>query len=166
MARPDPGGDVPALRPPCRHPICKAHRGLTPLGSLPIDDTVVRARVSPREDTGEPCFPQPEMGKPHSPSGLAIFPSLSGYTQTLPTMRSPSAIAGKTLPGTPSTRNLVVGAGAAEWVSHGDGVARVGLTRGVAYHQKEKANLNRLQKKLRSATAISSHRRPAPALWV
>jgi hypothetical protein len=57
-------------------PNLQAHRGLTPLGSLPIDDTVDRARVSPREDTGEPCIPQPEMGKPHSPSGLAIFPSL------------------------------------------------------------------------------------------
>ena len=62
-------------------------------------------------------------------------------------MRSPSAIAGKTLPRTPSTRNLVVGVGAVEGVSYGDGVARVGLTRGVVYHQKVKANLNRLQTK-------------------
>ncbi len=60
-------------------------------------------------------------------------------------MQSPSAIAGKTLPRTPSTRNLVVGVGAVEGVSYGDGVARVGLTRGVVYHQKVKANRNRLQ---------------------
>ena len=59
----------------------------------------------------------------------------------------PPTHAGKTLPRTPSTRNLVVGVGAVEGVSYGDGVARVGLTRGVVYHQKVKANLNRLQTK-------------------
>ena len=37
--------------------------------------------------------------------------------------------------------------GAVEGVSYGDGVARVGLTRGEVYHQLEKANINRLQQK-------------------
>ena len=69
-------------------------------------------------------------------------------------MRSPSAIAGKTLPGTPSTRNLVVGVGAVEGVSYGDGVARVGLTHGEVYHHSEKANINRLQTKKKGGTAV------------
>ena len=65
-------------------------------------------------------------------------------------MRSPSAIAGKTLPGTPSTRNLVVGVGAVEGVSYGDGVARVGLTRGEVYYQLEKANKNKKDPRVRT----------------
>ena len=69
MARPDPVGDVPALRPPLVDP--KAHRGLTPLGSLLIVDTVVQG-----QPTGRPWDSQPETGKPHPPAGLAKFPSL------------------------------------------------------------------------------------------
>ena len=92
-----------------------------------------------------PVFHSPKRGSLIPPPASRYSPRYSGYAQTLPTMRSPSAIAGKTLPRTPSTRNLVVGVGAVEGVSYGDGVARVGLTRGVVYHQKVKANLNRLQ---------------------
>jgi hypothetical protein len=69
MARPDPAGDVPALRPPLVDP--KAHRGLTSLGSLLIDDTVGQG-----QPTGRPCIPQPETEKPHPPSDLAKFPSI------------------------------------------------------------------------------------------
>ena len=141
MARPDPVGDVPALRPPLVDP--KAHRGLTSLGSLLIDDTVDRGQ--PHVATPNPTARNGEASSP--PPTSRNSPRYSGYAQTLPTMRSPSAIAGKTLPRTPSTRNLVVGVGAVEGVSYGDGVARVGLTRGVVYHQKVKANLNRLQTK-------------------
>jgi hypothetical protein len=102
------------------------------------------ARGSPR---GDPASHSPKRGSLTPPPTSRNSPRYSGYAQTLPTMRSPSAIAGKTLPRTPSTRNLVVGVGAVEGVSYGDGVARVGLTRGVVYHQKVKANLNRLQTK-------------------
>ena len=141
MARPDPAGDVPALRPPLVDP--KAHRGLTSLGSLLIDDTVGRGQ--PHGATPHPTARNGEASSPLRPREIPL--ATAGTPKPCRPCEVPRPSLGKPLPGTPSTRNLVVGVGAVEGVSYGDGVARVGLTRGVVYHQSEKANLNRLQSK-------------------
>ena len=139
-----PREDVPALRPPLVDPM--AHRGLTP----PRDPSGCCYGAT-GQPAGRPSKSQPETVKPLPPSGLAKFPSLQWVLSNPADHASPSAIAGKTLTGTPSTRNLVIGVGAVEGVSYGDGVARVGLTRGEVYHQLEKANINRLQQKQTAA---------------
>ena len=122
MARPDPAGDVPALRPPLVDP--KAHRGLTSLGSLLIDDTVGRGQ--PHVATPHPTARNGEASSPLRPREIPLDTAGTPKPCRPCAMRSPSAIAGKTLPQTPSTRNLVVGVGAVEGVSYGDSVARVG----------------------------------------